>query len=312
MEELLLALLGSVSLEPGSPFSLLSGNKIPPRERRTHAISVDGKSDIENAETTAARLDSVVSKGHPSRWQYSLWQKPHAAAKTTIVRDVVTPVWLLCFPIVAWACTVMGGAANTLLVMNQTESANFAAPPYNFNPGQVGYVNFAFAVGGAIGLLTAGPLSDWVAARATRKNHGIREPEMRLPALIPFALIQFLGVIVCGVGYQQKWPWEAIVVIGYGCIGVQVISLPTIAVAYAIDSYKPVSGEILVIATVVKNTFGFGQSFWVGNVTLLQSVMVLFACSAAPCLLAIPMYVFGKQMRRWTRNSKVHKMEVEM
>lgn len=44
-------------------------------------------------------------------------------------------------------------------------------------------MNFAILIGAFIGLGTAGPLSDWVSARATKKNRGIREPEMRLQAM---------------------------------------------------------------------------------------------------------------------------------
>lgn len=35
-----------------------------------------------------------------------------------------------------------------------------------------------------IGLVTAGPLSDWIAMRLTLRNGGIREPEMRLPTMV--------------------------------------------------------------------------------------------------------------------------------
>ncbi|KAK0945149.1 hypothetical protein LTS01_026068, partial [Friedmanniomyces endolithicus] len=65
-------------------------------------------------------------------------------------------------------------------------SQNFANPPYNFRPQSIGFMNFAILVGAMIGLATAGPFSDWISARATRKNRGIREPEMRLPAMSAF------------------------------------------------------------------------------------------------------------------------------
>lgn len=32
-----------------------------------------------------------------------------------------------------------------------------------------------------------------------------------------------------------------------------------------LDCYKPVAGEILVIATVVKNTYGFGMTFFIND-----------------------------------------------
>ena len=40
----------------------------------------------------------------------------------------------------------------------------------------------------------------------------------------------------------------------------QVVAIPTIAITYAIDSYKPISGEIMAIATVAKDTFGVSQN----------------------------------------------------
>ena len=78
---------------------------------------------------------------------------------------------------------MVAGPANLLLFFNLTESAVLSLPPYNFNPSQVGYANFAFAVGGLIGLVTAGPFSDWVAKKMTMRNNGVREAEMRLLAI---------------------------------------------------------------------------------------------------------------------------------
>ena len=69
-------------------------------------------------------------------------------------------------------------------------------------------MNFSILVGAIIGLLTNGRLSDWIAARATTKNRGIREPEMRLPTLIPYVLIMLLGNFVVAFGYEYKWDWR--------------------------------------------------------------------------------------------------------
>lgn len=124
----------------------------------------------------------------------------------------------------------------------------------------VGFMNFAILVGALIGLATAGPLSDWVSARATVKNRGIREPEMRLPAMIPYVIIMMLGNVVVSVGYQNHWPWQAIVIIGFTCAGIQVAALPSIASTYAVDSYKPVAGSLFVSVTINKNMWGYGFS----------------------------------------------------
>ena len=153
--------------------------------------------------------------------------------------------------------------------MNLTQSGVFSAPPYNFIPGNVGFVNFAFFAGGLFSLITAGPFSDWVAKKLTIRNNDLREPEMRMMAIIPYCVITVLGCVIVGCGYQNGWPWEVIIIFGDTCIGIQVIALPTIAVAYAVDSYKPISGEILVICIAFKNNFGFGMSWWVPELTPL-------------------------------------------
>jgi hypothetical protein len=44
--------------------------------------------------------------------------------------------------------------------------------------------------------------------RLTQRNKGIREPEMRLLAMIPFVLIMVLGNIVTAIGYQHSWSWK--------------------------------------------------------------------------------------------------------
>jgi hypothetical protein len=89
---------------------------------------------------------------------------------------------------------------------------------------------------------------------------GIREAEMRLPALIPYVILTGISTIIRGIVYERFWDWEIICVIGYGLTGLSVTTIPTIAIAYAIDCYKPISGEIIVVATIVKNTCGFGMS----------------------------------------------------
>lgn len=185
-----------------------------------------------------------------------------------------------------------------------------AAPPYNFSSGAVGYSNFAFFIGGTIGLLTAGPFSNWVADKATRQNRGIREAEMRLPALIPIFITTAIGNIIGGLGYQRQCSWPIILVFGYGLTGLSVTTLPAIAVAYAVDCYKPISGEIMVVATVIKNTIGFSMSYWItplgARKGLLAPAMIEFALTMGPMLLTVPLYFCGKRLRRFTRNSTFH------
>jgi MFS family permease len=258
------------------------------------------------------QLGAMIGQGGPGKKLWLLAQKPYPGVISSLLADFIAPVYILSFPIIVWAACMVGAAANTLLVMNLTQSPVFAAPPYLFTPGNVGFLNFTFLVGGLFGMATAGPLSDWIAKKLTIRNDDIREPEMRLLALIPYIVIMFVGVLVIILGYRFQWSWEAIVIFGYTCVGIQVVALPTIAISYAIDSYKPISGEILAISTVLKNTFGFGMSWWVPDLLPYQAVLVLFCCNVSCCLFAIPIYFFGKRLRTITSNSKIHGMEAIM
>jgi hypothetical protein len=60
---------------------------------------------------------------------------------------------------------------------------------------------------------------------------------------------------VVSVGAQHHWPWEAIVIFGYTGIGMITVGLSVISVTYAVDSYKPIAGQIMTTCTVFKNTF---------------------------------------------------------
>lgn len=190
--------------------------------------------------------DHWLSRGRPSLKQFSPWGSYHG----NILQELWLPWYLLAFPIVEFAAFVVSFSASGFLLANLTQQQFFGAPPYNFSTEQVGFTNFAIFVGEMIGLLTSGPLSDWVAGYFTKRNRGIREPEMRLIAMIPYTLIMMIGLIVVGVGYSRLWSWQVIVIVGYTLLGMQVTSLPSIASTYAVDSYKPATGAIFVAITM--------------------------------------------------------------
>ena len=155
---------------------------------------------------TAPR-DPFLGKGKPSKQQFKFFQKnPHPFR--SIFLDLWIPWKLFAFPIVEFASFVVSWSASSFLTLNLTQSEVFAAPPYKFSSESIGFMNFAILIGAILGLATAGPLSDWVSMRATRKNNGIREPEMRLPTMIPYVIIMIVGNFVVAFGYQHQWDWK--------------------------------------------------------------------------------------------------------
>lgn len=191
-------------------------------------------------------VDPWLGRGKPNKKQFLPFQKYSGG----ILRELWLPFYLHLFPIVEFAAFVVSFSASGFLVANLTQAQVFASPPYNFSSQTVGLFNLAVLVGGFIGLFTCGPLSDWVAAHLTARNNGVREPEMRLVAMIPYIIIMIIGSVVTSVGYDRHWPWQVIVIIGYSCLGIQVAALPSISSTYAIDSYKPVTGSVFVTITM--------------------------------------------------------------
>ncbi|KAL2388141.1 hypothetical protein RJ035_003580 [Blastomyces gilchristii] len=274
----------------------------------TSSAKPSTESDIENEH---AYTDPYLRKGRPSLRQFRLFSMVENPVKSLLL-DFWIPWKLHLFPIVHLAAFIVSWSASVFLVVNVTQSQLFAAPPYNFNSQTVGFFNFAVIVGNGIGLATNGYLSDWISMRATKKNRGIREPEMRLPAMIPYVIIMIIGNFVVAFGYEYKWDWKIIVIIGYTAVGIQVAALPAIASTYAVDSYKPIAGSIFVTITVNKNLWGYGLSEiitpWTQRNGFIPAIMLNMGLTTFFCAWGIVFYYYGKRLRKITANSKVHQM----
>lgn len=190
--------------------------------------------------------DPALGKGKPGKKQFM----PFQGYEGNLFRELWLPFYLHLYPIVEFAAFVVSWSASGFLVVNLSQTQAFAAPPYDYKSQTIGLFNIAVLIGGLIGLFTCGPLSDWVAAHLTARNNGVREPEMRLLAMIPYVIVMIFGSIITAVGYDHHWPWQAIVVLGYASLGMQVSALPSIASTYAIDSYKPITGSMFVTITM--------------------------------------------------------------
>lgn len=290
------------------------------REHVNHEVrdSVDEKGAKEehveknSTATETAQLDPWLGRGSPSKKQWGFYT-PNPTPLKSVLLDVWIPWKLFAFPIVEFAAFVVSWSCSSFLTLNLTQTQAFAAPPYNWSSQSIGFTNFAVLAGALIGLATAGPLSDWVSAYLTRRNKGVREPEMRLVAMIPYVVIMYLGNIIVSVGYQNHWRWQIIVIIGYTCAGIQVAGLPGIVSTYAVDSYKPVAGSLFVAITVNKNVWGYGFSKfiteWAESDGYIAPIMTNASLILLWCLFGILFYFKGKTFRRWSKNSDVHRME---
>lgn len=118
------------------------------------------------------------------------------------------PLAMFVLPPVFWATIMLGLHVGFYVVIGNTVATSFTQN-YHFSTLQVGLLWFAVIIGSLIGLPLAGWWTDWVADLLTRRNHGIREPEMRLPAMILGMLVAPGGILLYGLGIGYKLHWAA-------------------------------------------------------------------------------------------------------
>lgn len=135
--------------------------------------------------------------------------------------------------IFAFGCTAGIVSFNTI-------SEILTEPPYDFSTTATGLVFFAALVGSAVGWAT-GALSDQLVVRLARRNGGgVKEPEMRLYALVPCAAYAALGYMLYGWGAQTGASWVAVAV-GVGAMIAHQVGACAIATAYAMECFPGVS-----------------------------------------------------------------------
>ncbi|KAJ5884387.1 hypothetical protein N7504_011959 [Penicillium tannophilum] len=207
------------------------------------------------------------------------------------------------YPPLIWCSLTIGIAVGWNIVVQLTSSRTFLKPPYNWELGDLGLLSLAGFIGSVLAFYAGGRLIDIISNRSTKKHGGVRMPEYRLPAIVIPGTIGPAGLLIFGLCVAHKTHWIGPAV-GYAMQAFGVAAISNVAVTYALDSYKPVTGEALVIIFVIRNTIGMLLSLyaadWIekqgaaavfGEMMVIQVVVVLFA---------IPLYFWGRSLRAFT------------
>ncbi|KAJ5454352.1 uncharacterized protein N7458_005308 [Penicillium daleae] len=233
----------------------------------------------------------------------SYWEtvKPWDGRKYTdepLWRMIVRPLGLIILPPVFWATIVMSVTIGFLVAISSNIGSAFSAT-YGMEPWQIGLCYIGNLLGCAFGIVLGGPFSDWIADYFTKRNGGIREPEMRLPAIVLTIIASPLSLVLYGVGIQNKLHW-IVPTLGLFFNAFAVVQGTNVSFTYCIDAYRPIAGEVTVTQLAFKSCFGFLLSFytnvWVGKGYAL-AYGEMAAISGGCLLFSIPMYIWGKQMR---------------
>lgn len=137
-----------------------------------------------------------------------------------------------------------------------------------------------------------------------KRNHNIHKPEHRLPALIIPFIVCPVGLIVFGytVAHHQHYVRPAV---GAAMSAAGLTLVPSVMLAYVVDSYPLMSGEALVLVNASKNVVAFGLAKGSYRWMMMEGVEKMFYEMAgilwAVLVLALPLYFVGPWVSKRTQ-----------
>lgn len=156
---------------------------------------------------------------------------------------------LIVLPPVLWATLVMSVSIGFLVAISSNFSSAFRTT-YGFTSWQSGLSFISGFIGTLLGIAT-GTISDSIADYLTRRNGGIREPEMRLPAMMIALIAAPLALVLYGAGIEHEWHWM-VPTLGLGLISFAIAQGTNVSLVYVIDCYRPIAGETVVTQLAYK------------------------------------------------------------
>lgn len=212
---------------------------------------------------------------------------------------------ILFFPNVLWAFCLNGLTLGVNIAIGTTYAQVVEAPPYNWAHSSASYVNASQIVVALVALPLLGNGSDYVFKWRARRNNGVHEPEARLLLLWIPTVIAVISSVLYGLAAAnpERYHWFAIV-FSYGGYYFGFVGANIAGITYLLDSYPARSGPVLVVITALRGFVSFGTSYGVAKFIETAGYDGSFGAYAGLTaflgLLGIPVYFFGKDIRRFT------------
>ncbi|KAH8602317.1 major facilitator superfamily domain-containing protein [Bisporella sp. PMI_857] len=285
-----------------------SGNAIVTSLNATVARKDDPEkvSKDQNDHEDSKTSDTVTGEIIPvSRFKFfaPLW-KAFPGSGSELGRKIWRPLTLSAFPPVLWCGINYGTCVAWLAVLATTVSGIFASPPYLMQPNSIGLLYISPLIGSLFGAYFSGPLNDKLSLYLAHRNRGYREPEFRLWAFIPSLLLMPGGLIIYGACASRGLPWIAPVV-GMGMIGFCLSVGGGVTIAYIIDCYKDIDGEVVTTIILIRNIIGCGITFgiqpWIDGMGLQNTFITAGMLSFVITLFSLFFIWKGKSIRTLTK-----------
>lgn len=220
------------------------------------------------------------------------------------------PFALFAYPHILFGSFFYGLAVVWLIMISEVMTDIFAHNPYNYSKVTMGLFFISPFIGGSLGSMMAGKVSDLVVRFLVKRNKGIYEPEIRLWMVVPCIIASCIGLIGFGWSADNGDPWYAPIIL-YGVLAFGSSFSSTTAITFCVDSYKMFATESLVSVNIFKNVLGFLFSLFNNSFNEHHGYkigFVTFGCiEIFVGLWAIPLYIYGKRIRRWHDKKEIMK-----
>ncbi|KAI1639471.1 major facilitator superfamily domain-containing protein [Biscogniauxia mediterranea] len=271
------------------------------RDTRDVIIYDSKKADAEKTEM-ADQPPIIIPEKEPYLSSLKIYHRK--LTDESLLKMALRPLGLICLPPVLWAALVQSVTIGFLVAVTSNVASAYQEA-YNFESWQVGLCFIAAIIGSIVGIPAGGKLGDLTADFFTKRNGGIRNPEMRLPAMILCLIAAPLALVLYGVGIEKRLHWIC-PTIGLGLLNFAITQGTNVCLVYVIDAYRPVAGEIALTILGFKSMFGFLLSFytnpWVQQSGYLNAYGTMAAISGFIILMWIPLYIWGKTIRHVSWN----------
>ncbi|KAI5217144.1 hypothetical protein AUEXF2481DRAFT_100033 [Aureobasidium subglaciale EXF-2481] len=264
----------------------------------TTDIADDGLTRITTTRGNTLRPDI---HGHRT-WRNDLKLFTKGSSWSTIPSFYLDFVKGLCHPLLFWILMLNGAYLGLYIFQASTFATILLSPPYSMTFNNLGYVQGAQILMCILFLPVLGYGSDFVIKTMSRRNNGAYKPEYRLFLLIIPTVATVICAIIYGQAAQYPTQWTRLdIAIPYNVIFFGFLGANIVGITYGIDSFPIKAAPVLVVICAGRGIISFGLSYAVLPAITAKgydgTMNILGGLAAGLSILAVPVYVFGPQMR---------------
>ncbi|KAK0384729.1 hypothetical protein NLU13_7207 [Sarocladium strictum] len=272
----------------------------PDARQEVHKAEADQVTlPLQPSSTSALEASSTPTR-HPYLQRMALY-RPSDDVKAGFWALTISMVPVAALPAAIWASLQLAFPTLIVSVVMTTQASFFAAPPYDFDPAQLGLMYVPVLVGSLVGAVLSGPITDRMLVRLAGRRDGVHEPESRLWMYLPVPVLVAIGSLLYGVGAAAGTHW-AVPCLGLFFLGVYLNTSLPVALGYALDAYPDLEGEIVQLSTFLRQIVGGAFTFciqpWIDRNGPRTTIIILTTLVAVAHVTSVAFQIWGKAARR--------------